>query len=381
MKKIILLMIGTLMLGTISYAQDDTIDSFFLKKSDSSVKKARLNIAVPDAPAFKALGTDPSEILRPSDAKQFALIIPNFLSGSKVVVPSSFAAEVSPGLLLSNYSLNDYYNKPALRALVKTRFSIGSAADESIGRKVALGIRTTLFESKEFKADRAFINENIRNRFLKPIHKRVDSAFEAYVALHPEVLENQELAKQKKAEIKKSLVESGVIVDLPQVIDSLKNVYKKKYWNATRLDVAYSYVAQTKDSLVKNLVTDRHIFWLAGSIRPGCNWAQLLFSVNTKLYSIEGAHKSDWVINHRTYIGANTIKGFLEAQYKKEFLDAKTEEKSLLLNLGLEVSVLDGVWLHLGTGVQNYLDKSTRKTELTGNLNIFVTFPENFKLF
>lgn len=380
MKKIILLAMGALLFGSISRAQDDKSDSFFLKKSDSSVKKAKLNIAVPDAPAFKALGADPSEILRPSDAKQFALIIPNFLSGSKIVVPSSFAAEVSPGLLLANYSLNDYYNKPALRALVKTRLSIGSAADDS-GRKVALGLRTTLFESHEFKADRAFINENIRNRFLKPLHQRVDSAFEAYAAQHPEVLENQELAKKKRAEIKQSMVESGVIVDLPQVIDSLKNIYKKKYWNATRLDFAYAYVAQTRDSLVKNLVTDRHIFWLAGSIRPGCNWAQLLFSVNTKLYSIEGVHKNDWVINHRTYIGANTIKGFLEAQYKKEFLDAKTEEKSLLLNLGLEVSVLDGVWLHLGTGVQNYLDKSTRKTELTGNLNIFVTFPENFKLF
>ncbi len=160
-------------------------------------------------------------------------------------------------------------------------------------------------------------------------------------------------------------------------------MYQKKYWNSTKIDFAYSYVGQSQDSLLQNLRPDKHIFWLAGAIRPGCDWAQILFSINTKVFKLSGVAKNEWTVNSRFYIGKNSLKAFVESQYnKKIIIDNKipSYEKSLFLNLGFEALVYDGVWIHLGTGVQNYLD-SRKKNDLLGNLNVYFTLPEKFNFF
>ena len=66
------------------YAKAQVVD-------DSLLSTARLNIAVPEIPAFKALGIDPSNILRPSDIKSIALMISDFNSGGSFIIPKSFS--------------------------------------------------------------------------------------------------------------------------------------------------------------------------------------------------------------------------------------------------------------------------------------------------
>src|SRR5687768_13560581 len=72
------------------------------QKPDSTfTERYLLDFVIPDMPAFKALGTDPSDILRPADAKKFAVAISPFYSNGKGVIPKNFAVEFSPWKLAS----------------------------------------------------------------------------------------------------------------------------------------------------------------------------------------------------------------------------------------------------------------------------------------
>ena len=72
--------------------------------SDSSVlEKVKLGFAIPDIPAFKALGLDPSNILRPSEAKQLALTVGSFRNEGNFIIPKNYIRK--PGAMQTNYNL------------------------------------------------------------------------------------------------------------------------------------------------------------------------------------------------------------------------------------------------------------------------------------
>ncbi len=222
-EKIISSIVLLLLISNIVFAQPEKDSLFYINKADTTytkIKSTKLNFAIPDAPAFKALGADPSEILRPSDAKAFALMIPNFFTGTTLTIPTAFAAEISPGLLISNYTINDYYNNRFLRGLIKTRFSIGTSQDSS-SRKLAFGVRTTLFEDKDFKADRVFINDHVRNLFLKPINRAVEDSVRKFEDANPGALDGTIDMISNRKEIKKAVLDKmgQQYSNLPKTID------------------------------------------------------------------------------------------------------------------------------------------------------------------
>ena len=99
MKKIFFILLFSLHL--VCFSQSDK-DSFVLKKADSAVlEKVKLGFAVPDIPAFKALGLDPSNILRPSEAKELALTLGSFRSDGDFIIPKNMAVEIAPALLIN----------------------------------------------------------------------------------------------------------------------------------------------------------------------------------------------------------------------------------------------------------------------------------------
>src|ERR1700748_2857962 len=97
-----------LVVSVVTHAQVG--DSVFIHRADSDVLQTmKLGFAVPDIPAFKALGLDPSNILRPSEVKDFALALGSFRNKGNFVVPKNLAAEVAPALLIKPwYTLADY---------------------------------------------------------------------------------------------------------------------------------------------------------------------------------------------------------------------------------------------------------------------------------
>jgi hypothetical protein len=367
----------------LTMAQDDNPKTFYIEKAtQSTVDQVQLDFAVPDNPAFKSLGKDPSNILRPSSVKDLALQFGNFTGSGSFIIPKDFSLEVAPGLLVNPwYTLNDYQNKRGIRFLSKLRISIGAASDDATNtNSLAAGIHITLLDKSDFRKDTAFLKTYIfdkQDRFTISWKKYRD----AIIVQKGLTIEQYDALPQPDKDAILDQAKANVGYELDTIISNALTVYKKQNWNASRIDFAYSLLSQSRDSLLSNTKIQKHSFWLSAAIRPGRNnnWGQLLIGINNNVVRADDKFYNEFNGNLRFYAGANRVKGFIEAQYQN--LDNPiARQETLYAQIGLEVAVLKSIWLHFGTGVLNALDGS-KKSEILSNLNLYFSFPENFRLF
>lgn len=379
----IIVLIPLYFIPFVTIAQDDNPQNFYIEKAkQSTVDQVQLDFAVPDNPAFKSLGKDPSNILRPSSVKDLALQFGNFTGNGSFVIPKDFSLEVAPGLLLKPwYTLNDYQNKSGIRFLSKLRLSVGAASDdETHTSSLAAGIHITLLDNSDFRRDTEFLRKYIfekQDRFTVSWKKYRD----AIIVQKGLTIEQYEALPQQDKDAILDQAKERVGYELDTIFTNALAVYKKQKWNASKIDFAYSLLSQSGDSLISNARIQKHSFWLSVALKPGKNnnWGQLLIGINNNVVRAENKFYNEFNGNLRFYAGANRVKGFIEAQYQN--LDNPIErQKTLYAQIGLEVAVLKSIWLHFGTGVLNALDGS-KKSELISNLNLYFSFPENFRLF
>jgi hypothetical protein len=375
-----------ILIAITAFAQDEAEKQIFIKKADSAiVEKVKLDFAVPDIPAFKALGIDPSNILRPSSAKDFSLLFNNFNNGGLSAIPKNLAVEVAPGLLIKPwYTLAEYRNNGGIRLLSKTRISLGTNEDAETGiNNVSVGFRTTLLDKGDFRLNKDFQDREIYSK-LEVIHTlmaqkrreiQLKYGIEVYAALpdtrKKEILDSLFLVTQNEA---------GFLLD--KVIGESIEKYKKENWNATRMDVAYALLLQSPDSLTSNIKLNKHLVWATLALKPGKNntWSQILLGVNNAAYSADGHWVNEFTGNFRFYAGTNKIKGLFEVQYQNIDRPVEKRLETLYTQLGLEVNLFKGAWIHFATGIINAL-QGDNKSALKSNLNIYLTFPENFNPF
>ena len=135
---------------------------FFLKLCAQDIdsitlSKLKLNFVVPDMPAFKSLGTNPSNLLRPSTTQAIAVNTSEFFQAGKFVLPEAFAMEISPALILNSKKGPQqlkFYQKNAV--LNSFRISLGTSPDTILsasGRNLALGLRISLIDKGDPVSD------------------------------------------------------------------------------------------------------------------------------------------------------------------------------------------------------------------------------------
>ena len=91
-------------------------------------------------PADKALGTNPSNILAPSDIKKFAAALSPFLSNGQGVIPKNFAMAVAPWKLASKTWTLGKYAAGWNRLLYNSSFSLATNEDTTkYSSKLAFG--------------------------------------------------------------------------------------------------------------------------------------------------------------------------------------------------------------------------------------------------
>jgi hypothetical protein len=390
MKKIILLIVLWIFING-SKAQDS--DSIYLKTAADSLinLKTRINFAVPDLPAFKALGIDPSNILRPSSNKDLAIMFNNFANtDGAFIIPKNFAAEISPALLIKPwYTLDQFRSNGFLQAFTKTSVSIGTNKEAKTGiNSIAAGVRTTLIDNGDYRLNEAFLKESVYDKQ----DKLTIELFELEVLTRKNLKLTIPQWDGLTPARKKVLMDSvGKIIKKDKLIQNFDNdfkteleKFKKKNWNASRLDFAYSILMQSPDSLLGNTKVTKHLFWLTYAIKPGRNnnWGQIIIGINNTINIVNSKSYNDFTGNFRFYAGGNSIKGFFESQYRNNEspLIKQEFEETLYFQMGIEANIYKGVWMHFGTGVMSALKGNTR-SQLIGNINLFLTLPEDFKLF
>jgi hypothetical protein len=364
-------------------------------------KNYKLDFVTPDQPAFNILGTTPSNLLRPSNAKEFSSITSEWFKGTPYIIPESFGIEISPYLLTSSQSatLSDYQNN---RTFASWRLSFGTGKDENTTkRNVAIGMRITPIDNGDMRTDAAYLN-NLTNIANNIAAERADLR-DNYLRDH-----NMTMADYAKEAINKEVdnwvtqqmnTPTGHSVDYDSKIEQAREEYKRDNWNASKLDLALAVLLNSPDSLLKNVYYKKSSFWLTGSIKPGAQNrnSQILVGINIfheqklkeALDTME-FNKINFSIPARVYLGSNKYKGFAEFQYSfQTFLYPGTWslQSNTLLSFGTEINIKDGIWLLINGGWNNEFthnsgsNESTRKSNFSYGIDFRFNIPEKFKLF
>lgn len=393
---------------TPQYIYSQTLDSLTLSQM-------KLNFIVPDMPAFKSLGTEPSNLLRPSTPQAFAVAISEFYSQQKFIIPNSFAIEISPSLLLNAKKGNETLLKKYAnnRVLNSFRISLGSGRDTSFsptGRNLALGFRINLINDGEMATDmkelqaisaklaefriatratrKAFAAKNIdqvkiwaKAAKLQP-DSTIDKAEELDAILDWDFLLNKNLSDTIWRKTYEEFVSQQRAPEFDTWFAAEKVRYKKANWNANKFDLALSILGSSKDSLLGSAKFSRIDLWGTFALRSGAN-SQTLFGFNAGYGRIDSLLKvnDDKKYLHvsipvRYLMGTNRIKGFCEIQY--EYLQ-QNKSNNGLFNLGAEVNPLDGLWLNFYGGIN--FNATAGSSYFRTNLDIKITLPEKFSFF
>ena len=339
----------------------------------------KFDLAIPDLPAFKALDTDPSNILRPSTTERLSAVLSEFYSGDEFIVPESFAAEFTPFLMFPNnkVTLKNYRENHVLYSL---RTSIGTLRDSTNVSKTALGLRITPINKRDARKD--------TSNFLMPIAsiltaqaEEISKYLDEYQVINN--LTEEQLADSVNLEAARAYANEQIIRDYQTLISDVERRYEEMYWNAEKLDISMAVVFTSQDTLAKNLNFESFSAW-ATYARPLKSNGQVLIGGNLKI--VDGKKElfeqlqEDKVfyeasLGSRIYVGSNETKVFAEAQYTYRDLD---DEGSFLLNFGSEFSPGGGVWLDFTMGVMT--NTLNNRTEFVTSANVRIKLSDRIRL-
>ncbi|MCK4465079.1 MAG: hypothetical protein KAU83_05150 [Bacteroidales bacterium] len=334
-----------------------------------------MNFAVPDLPALKGLGAEPSTILRPSTPEVFSFITSNFFSDEKIVIPNSFAAEFAPFILANSHkmTLQKYQKNPELYSL---RISVGSFKDTSNISNLSVGIRITVIDKGDLKNDKQFLEK--LTSILRQRVKKMDYFRDEYQRINN--ISEEDFAENKNGvqEIIKEYATSKIKEDTDKHIEQLKEKYKTENWNSEKFDIAFAVVGTSSDSIVKNTKFNSFITWLTYGYPMFENSGQVLVGGNLRVF--KGYNNDKYYVEpslgSRVYLGTNRIKGFSEVQYTYNQYEGKSH---FLLDVGGEFNISDGIWLDFYVGIDR--NPASNVSEFISNFNFRYTLPEKFKFF
>ena len=338
------------------------------------VKNYKIDFAVPEQPAFNILGTNPSDILRPSDVKSLSVILPQFYNGSDLIIPQAISMEVAPFLLIKNNTikLNEFDKNPWL---YNFRISIGTSK-EDVNKvkysKIAFGARVTLINEGDLKSDKKYRNELQK---LMQLEVKTDNEYKIeFLALKGLILKDYVLNEDRYEGEFEKFVEDKKGEIFQKKLNEIKENYKKENWNKRKLDIAYAYLGVSPDSIIKNIKSKKHSTWLTfgypltkkGQHLIGLNYTYVYAdSLNKMTDQIENFKYSTLSLGTRFYYGSNDFKGFIEGQYKFSGLN---DSHNWLLNTGTEINIKEGIWLvfNIGYYVNDINKNSSKKSFYSG---------------
>lgn len=333
MKKLIIIILF-ISFCTIIYAQEN--------KSESRLaENYKLDFAISDAPAFKILGKEPSDLFRPSSSDVVSFIVSNLLNPSDLSIPNSYAAEVSPALLIDkNLTLAGFQKNYILYNL---RLSFGTTKDTKSGMyNLGIGLRSTIIDNSDLRKDKGYLDALFKIMGDREYYKtKLGDEFWSIAGNYPyDTIAQKRYVKYEKAEMKKYDDDNN------KIFEELLEIYKKKNWNKEKFEFALAMLGSSKDSLVKNVEMSKYAIWSTFTY-PISTWGQILFGGNLNYNAL--SDKGSGSLASRVYGGSNNFKGFLEAQYKA---DNNDKSKNWLISFGAELNLVNNIWVNYYAGYE-----------------------------
>lgn len=407
MKKVLIFYGFFLIWGTVVAQPGGTIEPATLPLDSLLNSEMRINMAIPSNPAYQIIGSEPSNLLRVSNPKEFSVAVSNFFSDGFVIVPQNIGVEFSPVMILENGGLISDTNK--VKCLKPLRLSLGTAAatSDTLGgngtfEDIGIGLRYTY--TKPGSSFQGYKNK-LRNA-LQPLtndyESRVDSLRKVYYS-NLGVNISQLMATLTADSLQQFFAARNLWTDsiyntLPSKVSaggfdatvaSVKQKFKREAWNDFQVDLAAAIELRSPDTIarlsvdsfmVADSVTRLQKFGVWGTVSfplLGVNWLQGVTGTNYSLARQTVQEDFKWIFtaNARLYIGSNRLKAFLEGQYQDNQM---TGISSYLWTLGAELNVTDGIWMNFYAGLNQ--DIGAKRNRVITHFTLHFTLPERFHL-
>lgn len=299
---------------------------------------ARLDLAVPDAPAYGALGRTPDIIMRPGSVREVSAMVTQLL-GAGTDLPRSIGVELAPALLLAgnDLTLRQYTDR---QWLYRVRISAASSLDRGNHREAAVGLRIALFDGTDLRTDDSL------HRELLALAGQVREAWEEAVeTIRPPSGEFDETELQDKRE---RLVRKKLGSQVERRVVAARTQAERRLWNRRILEAGVAVKAGGADSTLDRLHAERYAVWLTGGLPLGTD-GLLLAGCNGTLENTREGDPERVMIGAalRVYYGTNAFKGSLEGN--GNWVSHCHPEYAFLL--GGEFRVGNGFWADLSVGV------------------------------
>lgn len=333
---------------------------------DSLEAMYRADFAIPDAPALDLVDENPSDLLRPSSVREFALAASQFSTpGGSFRLPEAFALEIAPFLLASGrrLSIGEYRAHPALY-----RFRIsGATGRDSLQRSaLALGLRATLLDEGDLRTRNDYI-EGVTDLTTRINNLVVDERLARAAqgeAPNPQVpLTLSDLTGDRQMRLDALLAS----------VDSLRRAMEDRTWNARALDVALATRARAADSLGHDLHMTDYVAWVTYGDGFG-QWGQLLLGARVTLERdyADRHFRTSGSLTTRLYVGSNRYKAFTEGQISTR---EGEDQVGFFLNAGGEARLFRAVWTTFSAGLE-WTEAEDRAPGLAGRFAVKLALPD-----
>jgi len=392
--------------------------------------KAFVNL--PDTPAFKALGSEPSNLLLPSKPDELSAVFSEFYQGNQFIIPKDIAFEFAPALLFKKepISLNEFNKDPVLNS---ARISIGTKRDSSGLSRLAFGLRISPIDKVDLRKNMGYLkkstklktsvaqkaakvlNDNLAALQEDPViaKKALEKSAKKIKRKYPELTQKVESLRAEDAkytfkDVSEILRDSsafkvfedvfdeliyndaqdaskGEIKKLLKVVDEFKVSTEKRLWNAEMFDIAAAVVFASPDTLAGNIRFESITGWITYA-RPmdksaGASTGQWLiggqFGYKKNLdFANEDMSEGGLTASlaTRVYLGSNDAKFFTEAQWAYKKI---TDQSQLLFQLGGEFRLALGLWFDFSMGLET--DQLDGKSGFISNATMRYSLANGFK--
>lgn len=315
----------------------------------------RVDVAVPDAPAFEMLQVGQSSILRPNTLQKLAIAFSDFRDADgSFQVPGDFAVEFSPAILLAGDDLDraTYEQKKLLHNL---RISLATATDSLGGgapSQAAFGLRLTVVNEADMALDPAFIS----SQQVTPLTRQILIVYQA--------------ARDRQVQAGIAPTEPIVLTEderetVDRLSEEIKARWTARHWNAESLEFAFGVRATGLDAAASDARVDRYGVFATYANGLG-GWGQIILGgrAGAERDDAQSSFSQALSLGARLYLGSNRHKVFLEAQQSIQ----EGEDGELLLNGGAELRLTDWIWAVGAIGVDDVSSDEGSNSTLTFSL-------------
>lgn len=385
MKKYFTIISIFLLFSGSAFAQKDTVRNADILRNkwgeDYEAGWGSLNYAVPESPAFKILGTSPSNIMKPTSVRDIAFSVGNYFVSNGGTIPQNLAVEISPSLFKPDVSLNSFIKN---RFWYTSALSLGTKVNADKSYAIGIGLKFRILDYQDLRLNTkllakldAFGREGtdayaLAIRTVSLQHSRPDTikgkaiGYEAWLvkvtSAYMDTSKNSKdiVLKHEVANyIKKLFNENSV--------SEARDEIKKSSWNKTIWDIGIAALFNSKDSLLRNIKPASKLgLWTTAGFPLFKDKGQLLIGVTGQLRDTVNSRLGVKSLNigSRAYYGSNDVKGFVEANSLWQTGQKFTYKASL----GIETTFFGGMWVDFSLGLSK---QGGAKAVFTPGFNLF----------